>query len=292
MKGRCRFIVLSLTLSFLILESCTQKPGVNKIPVAKVNDKVLYLSDIQHIFPSSYTKQDSINMAQSYINTWVKTQLLLGKAELNLSPEQLDISQQLDAYRSSLLIYKYEDQLVNSKIDTVVKESEIQDYYNQNTSNFMLNENLVKALYIKIPRSAPDIEKAKRWYKSDNKEDIAALDNYCFNYATKYDYFNDKWVSFSLVHRLLPKAIDDEDNLLNNSKYIEQEDEKYIYLVNIKDIQKKGTLAPLDFISPRIKDIIINKRKVNFLNDLETNIYNDAQDHDQFEIYNIDTTKK
>lgn len=280
------YLIFSL---FLAILSCTTgKKPENKVPVAKVYDKYLYLSDIAHIFKNKVTKQDSIEIATSYINTWIKTQLLLRQSELNLTPEQLDISQQLDAYRSSLLIYKYEEQMVEQKIDTSVTDKEVEDYYSRNTTNFILEENLVKALYLKIPRSAPDIDGLKKWYKSENKEDLKKLDSYCYNYAAKYDFFNNQWVSFTLLKRDLPEKIEDEDEFLKTNQFIEQKDTSSYYFVYIKEISHKGTLSPLVFVKSQIIDIILNKRKVKFLGDLETNIFNDAQDHKHFVIYNLD----
>jgi hypothetical protein len=286
MQSRIVFYTLILLIS--INFSCKKKTTENEEAVAKVYDKTLYLSDIRHIFANKATKQDSIQLATSYINTWIKTQLLLRQAELNLTPEQLDIAQQIEAYRSSLLIFKYEEQMVKQKIDTVIDASETEKYYNTNASDFVLEENLVKALYLKIPKTAPDIDRLKKWYKSENKEDLKKLDSYCYNYAAKYNIFNNDWISFSILQRDLPQKIENEDDFLKNNSFIEQEDHDFYYLVNIKDKNQKGSLSPLLFVKSKIKDILINKRKMEFLNSLENNIFNDAQDHKNFEIYNLE----
>lgn len=278
-------ILVGLLLLFMS-PSCHKKPKTDKVPVAKVLDKYLYQSDIQHIFPPKITKEDSIALAKSYISTWVKTQLILNKAEMNLSPDQLDISQQIETYRSSLLIYKYEEQMLKEKLDTIVTDAEAEEYFNQNAANFILQDNLVKALYIKIPKKAPNIDKVKSWYKSDQKDDIKKLDSYCYNYATKYDYFKDNWVVFSFIQSELPKRIENEDDFLKSNRYIEQEDSVSYYFVYIKEKNSKGAISPINFVQNKIKDIIINKRKLNFLTDLENKIYNDAQDHENFVIYN------
>jgi hypothetical protein len=289
MKGNLTIPIISSVL-LLLLWTCKvgKKPVVNNVAIAKVYDKYLYLKDIQHIFPKNVTKQDSSELAQSYINTWIKNQLILRKAEMNLSPEELDIQEQLDNYRSSLLIYKYEEQMVKQKIDTVFTDEEIKNYYDQNSSNFVLEESLVKALYLKIPKTAPDINDVKTWYKSNNKEDIKKLDSYCYNYATKYDYFDNEWVNFSSVERELPKNIENETEYLKQNSFIEYEDAGFYYLVYIKDKILAGSLSPYAFVKGKIKDILLNKRKVKFLTDLESNLFNDAQDHSTFEIYNIE----
>lgn len=283
-----KYFVLIGLLIFFLTASCQKRVKEDKIPVAKVLDKYLYLSDIQHIFPIKITKDDSISMAKSYISTWVKTQLILNKAELNLSPDQVEITQQIETYRSSLIIYKYEELLLKEKLDTVVSDIEIEKYFNQNAANFILDENLLKALYIKVPLKAPNIEKLKIWYKSDQREDIKKLDSYCNNYATKYDYFKDNWILFSFIQSKLPTRIENEDEYLKSNKYIEQKDNNFYYFVYIKERNSKGAISPINFVHNRIKDIIINQRKVKFLTDLETKIYNDAQDHDNFVIYNYE----
>ena len=189
-----QYVLLISLLMLFLAPSCHKKAKQDKVPVAKVLDKYLYQSDIQHIFPLKITREDSISMAKSYISTWVKTQLILNKAEINLPPDQLDISQQIETYRSSLLIYKYEEQMLKEKLDTVVSDSEADDYFKQNAANFILEENLVKALYIKIPKKAPNIDKVKVWYKSDQREDIKKLDSYCYNYAASL-FFAARWRS-------------------------------------------------------------------------------------------------
>jgi hypothetical protein len=280
---KVNLLILLIIISF----SCNKKQEEKQVTIAKVYDKTLYLSDIKHIFPEKVTKQDSTELATNYINTWIKNQLLLRQAELNLTPEQLDISQQIETYRSSLLIYKYEDQMVKQKIDTTVDNSEIEEYYNKNTANFVLEDNLVKALYLKIPKTAPNIEGLKKWYKSENKADLKKLDSYCYNYAAKYDVFGDNWVNFNSIQDDLPNKIENEDEFLKSNNFIEQEDKDFYYFVNIKGKNQKGALAPLPFVKTKINDIIINKRKIEFLKSLENNIFNDAQDHKQFKIYNL-----
>jgi hypothetical protein len=264
------------------------KTGSNRIVVAKALNKTLYLDEIRHIFPAKVSKADSISLAQTYIQSWIKTQLILDKAELNLSPEQLDISEQIENYRSSLLIYKYEDQMVKDKLDTVVKDEEISTYYNDNANNFVLEENLVKVVYLKVPKNAPSIDKVKKWYKSDVGEDVRKLEEYAYTYATKYDYFNNNWVSFGLIKAQLPKSIDNEDEFIKTNSTIEQEDDNFYYFVYIREKNTKGSVSPFIFVKSKIKDIILNKRKVKFLNDLENNIYTDAQDHGNFEIVNLE----
>lgn len=281
-------LLVTLCASGLLFSCTREKVPVNQVPVAKVNDKYLYLSDLQHIFHKNQTREDSAQFAQSYIENWIKTQLLLKKAELNLSHDQLDISDQLEAYRSSLLIYKYEDQMMREKVDTVVTPDDIGKYYNENSSNFVLNENLVKSVFVKVPLTAPEKEDLKKWLKSDQTEDINNLEKYCYTYANKYSDFDEDWISFANIQAELPGVLPDEEEILNNRNLIEKQDSAFLYLVKIRDVRAKGSAAPVEYVKMKVKDIIINKRKLDFISELEKNIYNDAADHSNFKIYNLD----
>ncbi len=253
--------------------------------LAKVHDKYLYESEIKNLFTTTYSKDDSVTIARNFINDWIKKQLMLQKAELNLVEESKDIERQIEDYRSSLLIFKYKQELINQKMDTIVTEEEVEQYYNEYSGNFVLNHHIVKALYLKISKEAPDIDKAKRWYKSDSPEDLSRLEDYCYQYATKYDDFEKNWIPFNNLLIEIPANISDQERHLKYSKYIETEDDLFYYFVRIYEYSLKSTIQPLEYARSKIKSIILNKRKFTFLDELENSVYNDALNHNEFIIY-------
>jgi hypothetical protein len=268
-----------------VLFSCHFKRKGQEKPLAKVYDQYLYPSDLKWVITTKLPPKDSAALVSSYIESWVKKQLILNKAELNLTDDQKDVELLLEDYRTSLIIFRYEQQLIRQKIDTVVTNKEIDDYYSSNTANFVLNENIVKALFIKLPVSAPDIAKLKVWYKSGKSTDLALLESYCFKYAKKYDYFNDGWVSLNEILLEIPSKVEDQATFLEKNSFLESKDSIYNYFLNIREYKTKGTIAPISFVKSNIKDIILNKRKLAFVNELENNIYNDASDRNYFKIY-------
>ncbi len=279
-----------MTRFFLILligvTSCTTLDNRNKEkPLARVYERNLYLSDIQEFFPQNISPADSILILQNFVNKWVKKQLILQKAELNLTEEQKDVRQQLDEYRSSLLIYKYEQSLVAQKLDTAISEEEVQIYYDENPPNFSLDNHIVKCLFIKLPIDAPNLYRIRQLYRSEQEEDFQQLESYCYQYAVKYDYFNEDWVSFESISRELPNEIRSPERFLRYNRYIEQQDSLYRYLVNLREYQLSGTVAPLTYVETKIRTIILNKRKVQFVNDMENNIYMDGLNKGEFTIY-------
>ena len=274
-----------LVLIFLLAQCSGVNRKQGQEPIARVFDKYLYPGDIRDILPSNISQADSVIIVRDFIEKWVKQQLLLYKAEMNLTEEEKIVDKQIENYRTSLLIYIYEQNLIEQKLDTLVDMTEIKEYYNENSSNFVLNDNMVKALFMQVPRTSPEIWKPRRWYRSENEEDIKNLENYCYQYATKYDYFNDSWIYFSEIEKILPVKIDNPEQYLKYRKYIEIKDSTYYYFVNIKDYRLIGTVSPLEVVSENIRNIIFNKRKISLIKELESEIYNDALNRNSFTIY-------
>ena len=272
--------MLSLGLSCTKLETRTREESL-----ARVAEKNLYPSDIRDIFPSNVSPEDSIMIQQNYVDKWVKKQLILQKAELNLTEEQKDVRQQIEEYRSSLLIYKYEQSLILQKLDTLISDDEIETYYQENPANFNLDRHIVKALFIKLPMNAPDLWRVRQMYRSEKEEDFKELESYCYQYGVKYDYFDDNWIPFTTITRALPNEIRNPESYLRWNRYIEQQDSAFRYMVNLREYSLAGTVAPLPYVEQKIRSIILNMRKVKFIRDLENNIYKDALNKGSFTIY-------
>ena len=278
------FVLCCIIASMLL--SCSSKTRKDEKPVAKVGDKYLYFSEMSDIFPKGCSKDDSVSLAKLYIDNWIKTRLLMRKAELNLSGDQLDINEEIETYRTSLLIYKYENQLLQEKLDTIVRDHEIQNYYEANIANFSSEEYVVKAVYIQLPKNAPTLWNVRRWYISDREKDVQDLFDYCRSHAVKYDRFDDDWIQWANIEKELPQKDAASRQMVQNDR-IEQQDDEFIYLVHIKEMRAPGDTAPLIFVKNKVKSIIINKRKLEFISELESNVYNDALAKKQFEIFKI-----
>ena len=269
---------------FLIASSCDAKKRKDDQIVAKVGDKYLYFSDMEGIFSKGSSKEDSLALARLYIDNWVKTKLLLKRAELNLSTTELNVNKEIENYRSSLLIYKYEERMLQEKLDTMIHEYELMRYYESNIANFSSNEYVVRAVYIKLPRGAPALWNVRRWYARE--DDMQELTDYCQIHAVKYDFFDNSWVRWADIEGELPQK-EAATRQMRNYNRIEQEDDDYIYFVHIRERRAPGDAAPLVFVRDKVKSIIINQRKLKFISELQREIYNDALAKKQFEIFNI-----
>lgn len=284
LKEKFYFKILVPFIVVLLISSCHNR-GKEQKPLAVVYDKFLYKSDLADIFPKGMTKGDSIKILNAYVDQWIRHNLMLRLSEDNLSEDKKNVNKQLEDYRSSLLIFKYEQEYILHRLDTAVSSEEIKSFYSSNISNFMLSETLVKALYIKVRKDTPYLNKIKELYKSTRDDDIKALDNIAYQVADKYDYFSDKWLAFNTLQRQFPYTIENPDDYLRSNRSIEIEDGNYSYLVYIRSVMYKGQTSPLEYELANIKSIIINKRKQKLINDLENKVYNDALDHKKFQSF-------
>ena len=280
-----RYALLWMLPAFIFTMGCQSNQKTEKKPIAKIHDQYLYLSDLKSVVPDNKTKEDSTMIAKNYIQDWIKRQLLLNKAEENLDPQSKDIRKQIENYRASLLIYRYQQQLIDQKLDTMVSQQEIATYYNENSSNFILDKNLARVLYIKLAENSPNMEQVRQWYKSDDEQDRTRLKDYCYQYAEKFDNFNNKWIDFNGLIQNIPYEIDRPERFFRNRRFLEVRDNSFYHFIRINDYKLKGSTAPLDYVEDRIKSIIINKRKHQLLEKLENDIYNEALNHNEFVIY-------
>jgi len=163
-------------LSIFLLFSCSMfEENISEVSIARVEDKFLYQSDLEGIVPIETTEEDSALIVNNYIQGWVKDNLILQKAELNLREDQKNVQKQLEDYRKSLIIYAYEKELIKQRLDTSVSATEIQDFYDNNDQNFELKNDIVKVRYLKVNKNAPQIKNIRKLYKSKKEAEIACM---------------------------------------------------------------------------------------------------------------------
>ncbi len=267
--------------------SCSLLPGHGRKqePVARVNDTYLYPDDLKGLVPSGTDPKDSTDLVKTYINNWIRQQLLLQQAENNLSSDKLDFSKELEQYRNSLIMYEYESELVKQKLDTTISEKEIADYYQANQANFQLRENIVRAGYIVAPLNAPDIPKMRNLLRSEKSSDLRALESLCQDHATSFSLDAATWISFSALQKVIPLSTDDQEDFLNSNHYFEVQDSASRYMVRIYDFKTRESVSPLSFEIQNIRAVILNKRKTELLSRMEEDLFNNALKKKKFEIY-------
>jgi len=278
-------IIILLTICLSV--SCKDKnSAARRIPVAEINKKVLYYDEIPALVQRDLNAADSAAIIQNYINKWAKRELLLQKAEENLSQAvKSDITSQLEETRTNLLIFQYQRQMMLEKMDTVISEVELENYYKKNEKSFLLTSNIVKALFIKLPAESPGMDNVRKLARSDNQGDLQQLESYCYQFAEKFDDFNEEWIPMSRLSVELQNDIANEENFLKRNTFFETGDSASVYLIAIRDYRLRGTTAPYEYMKEDIRRLIWNSRRFEFIQSLENGIYNDALKKNSFKIY-------
>ena len=252
--------------------------------IAKVGDKLLLRKELASVLPRGITKPDSVNQSKFYIQRWVKQELMLKIAEENLAEDQKDVQHELNEYRTSLIIHRYQQQLINQKLDTVIADSDIHQFFDSHPEKFILDQNIVKAIYIEVPKKEAKADQLKRWMSASDDKSRMELDKFSFQYATKFDYFNELWIDFSQIRSRMPVSFTSPDAILKRNSFIEASDENKYYLAAIKDYRLVGDKAPFEFVKDRITNLILNTRKMEFIEELQKNIYQKGKSSNQFKI--------
>ena len=274
---------------FLLLTVACKMPvkETDRVAVARAGERVLYLDQIPSgLVVSGMSETDSTSAVQSYIRQWSRKELLAMRAEENLTPEyKAEVNRQLNEMRNNLLIYQYQQQMIIQRLDTVVTDNELQYYYVNNLSTFTLTSTLVKALFAKVPASMPDLDKIRKLYKSSEPADINALEDLCFQYAVRFDDYNDEWIPFTQLLLEVPLESSNQEQWLARNSAVELKDDQYVYFVAIREYKLRNSVAPFDYIRGQVKTIIMNNRRNDFLQKLEDGIYNEAVRNNTLKVY-------
>ena len=254
-------------------------------PVARVGKENLYRSEIEGRIPGMMSPEDSAGFAERYIRLWAMDRLYADVAEKQLSKTELDVSAELESYRRSLLRYRYEQRYLNDRLDTLISDRQISDYYEAHEADFTLREPLMKIRFVDIMKDSPDLDEILALMSSDGHGDLARADSLARVSALRYFDNSGSWMSASDLARYFGTSASemldamDEDMII-----IEPENRGDILAAYVCDMVESGT-APLEYCTPVIRDIILSNRKHELLAALERDLLDEALDSKQFVIF-------
>ncbi len=273
--------LLTYIIVFIALIGCKQE-AIDQNAVARVNNQYLLKTDLDMAMPTGLDSKDSLLYRNNYIKIWATKELLLEKARINVEDNNGEIEELIRDYRRELLIDRYKKALLQQELDTVITEVDIIDYYEANKNVYRLNEDLVQLKYIHFNKDMNDKKDLVKLFKSEDPDDLEELiarelEFYSFS-------FNDSiWVSYRDVEKKLT-FLKDEKNIKKN-QYIQKEDSLGVYLLAVSDLRRRNEVAPLNYVIPTIKQMILHKRKLELMNEIEKTIMVDAINNKQFEQY-------
>ena len=276
-------LILILITPFV---SCdTEKVEQEKVKVARVGSVHLYQEELIKDIQSGLSKADSLLFIDQLVSNWIEEQIVLQKAEEVLPQEAKDVKDRLENYRKSLVIYAYEQKFIKERLDTAVSSIEVEEYYGAHKDDFMLKDYIVKALYLKISKGTPDLEKPQLHFKLEQETDVNEMRYYADLYAVQFHYDPEQWLFFEDVLKVIPLDGVNTESFLRKKKKTMFEDENFIYFINITDFTLKDAISPLSFEKEKIKTILLNLRTIDLRNKLREDLYNDAIKAQQVETY-------
>jgi len=278
-----RYVFLLL---ILLVSSCQLKEVSSDKIVARVNNQYLYASEVNDHIRANLSSADSTSMAKNYINAWVKEQLLLEKAVFNLNPsQQTSLENLIRQYRNDIFIKTYQEEWLKSRMDTLVTPQEIEAYYKENKQNFKLHQDLVRGRYVQLPLANFNKASVSRALRRFNESDRNYLDSISLQFNSAY--LNDSiWFRpqafFSRINRSSPKEY---DRYLKSKRFFEIEDSIDLYLVFVEEVRRRNEIAPLSNVNPTLKQILLNKRKLETMRQFDNDILEEAIKNKTLEIY-------
>lgn len=281
-----RFIKLLFALIMSLIYGCGNSGRRADDPtVARVYDKYLYTSDLKDIVHPGTAAKDSIVLVSNYIDGWIRRQLLIRQAERNLDAKQKDFTEKLEEYKSSLLTYAYESELVKQKLDTNITESEISAYYLQNKASFQLRYNIVRTVYVVLDEKSKELRRFRSLLSDKDTIVSATIDILAKQYAYSYYIGDETWIRFDDLLQQVPIQTYNQELFLRNNTYIEITDKPFIYLIRIKDYMMSESTSPMEMVVENIRNILINKRKQEFLRSMQDELYDRALRDGDFETF-------
>lgn len=271
---------LYLLPALLLVMACGGAEKKEK-PVARVNDKILYVSDLEGI-GRGLSADDSSRQASQYIDKWIEDQLLYDAAEKNIG-ETPRISRLVADYRASLILSEYEASLLKEQLDTVVTPQEIADYYTKNKEQYQRGEDWLRCHFVRIGRESADADQLRSLFKDDSRRNLQKIGTIGQNNKATFLLDDARWVKLLNVASRLPAGMD--INRYLDGTVLDRSDDSYIYLLKVFEFRSKDDAAPLQEVQAEIRQVVVYMREQAILRKLRQDIYKNAKADKAFEVF-------
>ncbi len=266
----------------ILLGACSPQPEGDLVAEAFGNK--LYSAEIAKVVGDDLTFEDSVFITKEYINVWLSKQVLLNKADEVLTAAEKDKSKALEQYRLDLLMYEVLNKLANQQLDTSVDEEELQEYYDNNSDEFELSQNILKIIFYKIPKSTKDANMLWSSFKAGDESVTGMLKDLAKENGNYYDD-DQSWVYFDDILKEIPINTYNQEHYLNNNKYIQLDDGDMVYFIKILDFKIRSTTSPFSMERSNIRDILVMKRQQKLVRSIETKLLDEAYSKKQIRTF-------
>ena len=246
-------------------------------PVARAYGNTLFWSDLRQVVPVDATAEDSATLAHSFVDNWLREQVLLASAERNLPEVRMDVEARIRDYRNSLIIYAYEQAVVEQKLDTVVTVAQLQKHYESNRKDFALREDILRARWFKVNGEDPkQLRKVERWFTGGRSEDLHELEVWLALKGITIHDPGPAWSTRVQFAGQVPVVSGEVIGRLRSNERLVLADSTDTYFVEVLEHRAAGEEPPLALVAQDIRTIVLNQRKVKLIADMRDDLYRQA----------------
>ena len=261
----------------IILLSFSCERESTEVKLARFQNIYLNESHLVNEIPLNLDKEDSAIFVKNYIHKWLVNQMIMDKSENMIPFEVTNVEKKINKYKMSLISYEFEQFYINKRLDTTINKSEINNYYESHLDDFVLNDYVVKCMYIKVPKNSKLIKEIKNNYFLKNEKMVDQIMKTGQSEEASLYYNPEEWVFFDDLLKQIPilekySKID----FIKKKKKVALEYNESIYFINVYDYIIKNGTSPLSFEENKIKSIILNQRAKNIRKKLRIDLYNDG----------------
>lgn len=274
-------------LFLLLLISCDFNKKSDNNYVARVGEEFLDYSYLNDLIPKNISFEDSVELANKIISEWATSKLLLQNAQNNLNEnEKESIDEKSKKYRDNLILSDYKNKISKNNPDTVVTDNEIKVFYENNSKNFTLYNEIIQGRYLKLNKNNFNINEIKRRFNRFNLADRYFFDSISIQ-LLNYSFNDSTWINKNLFFNKIPTLNNDEiQRIVKNNLFYIKEDSLALYLIKINKYKKANDYAPLDYIYERIRELISNRKRIDYLIKIEKELIEDALIKKTYEKFN------
>lgn len=265
--------------------ACGGEPPTDDPVVAIAFEQPLHRSELRQVIPLGTTPADSAAMAQSFIRNWLEKQVVLEKAEANMAEADKDFEAKLLDYRNSLLLFAYEQKLVEQKLDTVVGAEEMQAYLDEHKVDFALKDGLVRARWFRVQAiDARELRTLSKAFARGEPEDKSMLERWLAERNIPLVDRSTVWATWDDFRAELPMEHRNREDLLNKDQRVVLEEPGGALFLEILEHRVAGELSPLSVVERAIRTIILNQRKLQLLERMRQDLYREATERKDIRI--------
>ncbi|MBE6306597.1 MAG: peptidyl-prolyl cis-trans isomerase [Bacteroidales bacterium] len=282
-----KFVAISLCSIFILaVWGCYDKQENRHNALARVGDQYLTSQEVEAEIPAGLSDSARVAFANQYVDEWISSQLIYMVARKNL-PNHEHIDKLVEAYRRDLFAYEYRKRLSDERLMTDLPDDSLMLFYELHRDEFKLQKDIAKGLLLKVPANAPQLATLRKWVATAGDMGVENIEKYAVKNAIGYDYFLDRWVTLDDIKDNIPYEFGSDNRVIQPHKTFEHKSDDMIYMLYIDSCKYVGDVMPFVFARPRILEIMLNERRIEFNKQLEKALYEEAVSDGRVERYDM-----